>query len=938
MDRRTGRRAGWTAVVGAITVVVLAAGSAWAAPTAFGAAGAEPVVSTGTVVGAVTTTGTGDAVPGAWVALLRTRDLSLVSEVVADAGGSFSAEVEPGRYFLYLIDPSGRHATGFSGTPDQVSVTAGAVTAVAPTMALTTGSVTGIVTDALTHSPVAGAWAIALNGTNGMPEVGVMADSSGRYSLPELRTGRHRIVYLDPTATHSTVFSGGSPDAAGATPIDVTAGATTAADVAMPRQSAPLAFASLRGTVTEAGTTRALGGVLVIALRTTNYSLAGAAVTASNGRYRVNLQPGGSYKVAFIDTAGAHDMEWHQDRPYDAMASAASVTAPSTANAALDPDTGSLGGTVVDDETGAPIAGAWVLAIGATGSVRGAVTDAVGAYEVTGLPVGTYRAAVIDTVGHRALEYWNDSPDYLGADSFTITPSAEAAVDAGLSEPGPTPLLDDAVGWWNASSGLLADGSLPDLTGRGNDLTLHPGTDPATGPALVAPDPTRGRNLFSPGWDDMYLDTPDPETPVTAVDLAWEGDLGRVLTIDPGEQVNWLAHQGSTDDGTFSWAVGIVVATGQVTVARSTDGTTISSVTTAAAFPAGNQRGAVTVDPDTGDLTVYRQDFNAPVDDFDLPYTDPSWVVVDSVAGTGPLALLDSAAPIRHSSSMAPDRIDGDRAEGWFRALYRMRARDHVQGAAVAYFDVDRIADVPAWYVESGLPPVGGVEDAKATDITGRAGETWTIHDYMTTSYPIVVVDHPSLVFGNGSYAEAPVDDESFDLADGTDLSVWIVYAAPRVGGHSAASALVAFKDQGWASPGWRISGATSYTDGPRGTVADGTSAATNDAPAITEGATSISGFQLDRTPAEPGTPEDALTDTLRSYTDGVTMGYPTPTDALGSLSNPGAHLRVASYSDDGHATASFAFIGLAVFHRILTEDEIARLPAEFGLIVDAKP
>lgn len=676
----------------------------------------------------------------------------------------------------------------------------------------------------------------------------------------------------------------------------------------------------------------------MIALRSTDFALAGAAVSASSGRYRLNLQPGTSYKLAFIDTAGAHDMEWYADQPYDDMASAASVTAPGTANATLARSTGNVGGTVVDDETGQPIVGAWVLAIGATGAVRGAVTDEAGTYDATGLPVGTYRAAVIDTVGHRALEYWDDSPDYAGADTFTVTASTESAVDAGLSEPPPAPLLDAAVGWWSASSGLRPDGSLPDLTGRGNDLALHPGTDPATGPALVAPDPTRGRNLFSPGWDDMYLDTPDPEAPVTAVDLAWEGDLGRVLTIDPGEQVNWLAHQGSTDDGTFSWAVGIIVATGQVTVARSADGTTISTVTTAAAFPAGNQRGAVTVDPDTGDLTLYRQDFTAPVDDFDLPYTDPSWAVVDSVGGGGPLALLDSAAPIRHSSSMAPDRIDGDREEGWFRALYRLRARDGVEGADVAYLDVDQMTDEPTWYVENGLPPVGGVDEAKATDFAGRTGETWTIHNYMTTSYPIVVVDHPSLVFGNGSYAEAPVDDESFDLADGTDLSVWAVYAAPRAGGHSASSPIVAFKDQGWASPGWRISGATSYTDGPHGTVADGTAAATNDAAAVTDGATSISGFQLDRTPPESGAPDDGLTDTLRSYTDGVAVGYPTPTDALGSLSNPGAHLRVASYSDDGHATGSFAFIGLAVFRRTLTEDEVARLPGEFGLIADAKP
>lgn len=916
---RTSGRSLWlllVAVVATMSIAVPASATA-AAPAA---SSVVAVADSATVSGSVTTSGSGAPIAGAWIAFLRARDLTLAAQSVANGDGVYTAEVKAGEYFLYLIDPAGSHATGFWGAPDAIRVVAGQAATADPTMNLSTGSVSGVVSDDVSGSPIAGAWAIALS-AGGAPEVAARTDASGRFTLAGLRVGPHRIAYLDPTGTHISEFYPDARDAISSSEVIVATGADTTANVSLARQSLGPAFLALRGTVTESVSGTALPGVIVIAQRASDYRLAGAALTSASGRYRVNVSSG-SYVLAFLDPTGRHEMEWHADQPYNSMGAAAPVSAPSTTDATLNPTTGSLGGTVVDDPTGDPIKDAWVLAIGSTGQIRGTRTEADGDFSMSGLPVGTYRAAVVDAVGGRLLEYWDDSSDYEGAEAFVVTPSSAPQVVAGLSAPPPPGLMESTVGWWDVSTGLLPNGDLPDLSGNGNDLILRPGVAPAVGPALVTPDPVRGRNLFSPGWDDMYLDTPAPATDIAGIDVSWEGDLGRVLAISSGELVNWIAHQGSTTNGTFAWAVGIVIETGQVIVARSGDGTNVTTVTSSAAFPAGPQRGAVTVDAVSGELRLYRQAFGAPVEAFDLPYTDASWELIDTVQGGGPLALYDSAAPIRHSSSMQLDAVDWDFAEGWFKALYRLRVRDQATGVDAAYLDVDQIPEEPTWGIETALPPVGSVTKAKVTDFAGRVGETWTIHNYMTTSYPIVIVDHPSLVFGNGSYAEAPAVDGAWNLSDSSDLSVWVVYGTTRVGGHSTLFPLVARRDRAYPAPGWQLSGVTNDDVGARGIVADGSALGWSNPPPVREGATTISGFQVDR-----------ATDTIESFTDGISLGAPSDIGELGSLSNPDAPLRVASFSDDGHGSGSFAFMGLAIFDRTLTPEEIARLPYEFGLV-----
>jgi len=407
---------GYSGVKGAVTLT-------WAFPAA--------PLPTG-VSGTVTETGSGAPVAGAWVAVLRAADFSVAGGATADAGGNYSALVAAGSYYLYVIDPSGAHASSFFGAPTTVTVTTGSMVDKDPALASTRGSVTGTVVEDATGTPVGGAWAVALNASTGEPETGVVANASGQFTLSGLTAGNHLMVYFDPTGAHATEFYANSSTATGATPVVVPGGGSTVANDSMATQTITPGSANLSGVVTETGTNSQLGGVFVIALRAADFRLASAAVTNASGAYSLNVQSG-AYKLGFLDRAGRHSMEWHLNQPSSGIANAASVSAPAVVNAALDTNSGSMAGTITDDPSGTPIPGAWVLAIGPNGVAGGAITAANGTYTLAGLPAGVYRAVFIDPSGSHVQEYWSNSPSYAGANPISIAAGAATTISAAIT-------------------------------------------------------------------------------------------------------------------------------------------------------------------------------------------------------------------------------------------------------------------------------------------------------------------------------------------------------------------------------------------------------------------------------------------------------------------------------------------------------------------------
>jgi len=172
----------------------------------------------------------------------------------------------------------------------------------------------------------------------------------------------------------------------------------------------------------------------VVALRAADFAMARGAITNASGDYSLNVAPG-SYFVAFFDATAEHATEWFNDQPATGLAAATPVTAPGTADAALAVTRGSVDGTVTDADTGVPLAGAWVLAIGPAGPAGGAVTAPDGSYDIDGLVPGTYRVAFVDPQGGRRQEFWNDSTDYAGATVVAVVAGTGVTRNGALALP-----------------------------------------------------------------------------------------------------------------------------------------------------------------------------------------------------------------------------------------------------------------------------------------------------------------------------------------------------------------------------------------------------------------------------------------------------------------------------------------------------------------------
>lgn len=413
-----------------------------AVTTAEFAAALSNVVSTtvtpapGQAAGTVTESGSGDPLADIWVVALRTDDFQLVGSDITDAQGDYSLTLPPGAYFLYLVDSSGDHTSGFFGAPDQVVVASEATVDVDPALDPTKGTVHGTVTDAGSGDPLPGAWAVAVGGTPFGPEQIVAVDGNGDYTLGPLPTGDHFVAWVDPTGAHSPRFAPDSPTIQQATPVAVEAGVAATSDGALPVATPPPGGSTLTGTVTEEGTGSPLAGVHVIALTAADYTMARGAVTDANGEYSLDVAAG-DYKLEFVPSDGTHAMEWYDDLDLTGIADAVNATAPGVADADLPPLTGTITGTITDEETGDPLDGAWVMAIGPQGPAGGAIAGPDGSYTLSGLPAGDYHLVFVDGTGARQVEYWDGHPEFEGSDVLVVGGGASVTADAALAPPEP---------------------------------------------------------------------------------------------------------------------------------------------------------------------------------------------------------------------------------------------------------------------------------------------------------------------------------------------------------------------------------------------------------------------------------------------------------------------------------------------------------------------
>lgn len=224
-----------------------------------------------------------------------------------------------------------------------------------------------------------------------------LSDSAGAYSITHLPAGSYTLRF-DPRSAARTALV--SPASSGAQ--QVTAGQVAqvgAFDLSATPRSATKG--AIGGRVTDAAGGAGIGDVLVVitsvAPASDAQTFVSVARTEDDGTYASDPLLPGDYRVQFVTlfsevlTTTRYVGEFYDDAATIGEADPVTVAvgASATADAALSVG-GSIGGTVSGDGAG-PLADVLVIARDGAGAPRGlAVSDAAGAYTLSGLPAGTY--------------------------------------------------------------------------------------------------------------------------------------------------------------------------------------------------------------------------------------------------------------------------------------------------------------------------------------------------------------------------------------------------------------------------------------------------------------------------------------------------------------------------------------------------------------------
>ncbi|HMQ26612.1 MAG TPA: hypothetical protein PKA98_11545, partial [Acidimicrobiales bacterium] len=127
----------------------------------------------------------------------------------------------------------------------------------------------------------------------------------------------------------------------------------------------------LNGTVRDAVSDAPIPGAMVVALRTSDFSLGASAIADANGDFQTHAPPG-DYFYYLLDPEAGHDDGFFGAPLTITVSDGSNSTLPLT----MEPLRGAFSGTVTDQATGAGLGSVQVYAIGGPGLVASATTDA----------------------------------------------------------------------------------------------------------------------------------------------------------------------------------------------------------------------------------------------------------------------------------------------------------------------------------------------------------------------------------------------------------------------------------------------------------------------------------------------------------------------------------------------------------------------------------
>jgi protocatechuate 3,4-dioxygenase beta subunit len=466
---------------------------------------ATVAVTTGSISGTVTESGSGAALPGVLV-IAYAFTSSTTATTTSGAGGTYTTTGLPAdQYRLRFED----HTAGHIVKSTTALVTAGATTsnvnaALAPGGALS-GKITGI-----SGAPVSGVCA-SLIGQSVSTDAGGCSDANGNFQTTGAPAGSYKVSFTDTAGPYLLQYYTNTTTYAAATPVNVTIGHVT------PNINAVMARgATFSGTVTDSANNQPLSSICVTVWSSIGAWM-GQRCTDAQGHYTSPGLAPGSYKADYLDGNGTGYLEQFYNGKADlGSANAIAVTAGSDTpgvNAAMQLG-GSISGVVTDAATGGPIAGACAWASSATvNSYGGACTDAAGAYRVKGLRTGTY-----------TVQFTGSSVGYL---SKFYKDQDSTATPVTVAQGADTPNINQALAVGGTITGTVTAGGQPvhacvsasSLAGFGSACTAADGTYAIiglpSGAYTVEFDDASGQGYLPQFWD--HSPTSAGATPVPVV-------------------------------------------------------------------------------------------------------------------------------------------------------------------------------------------------------------------------------------------------------------------------------------------------------------------------------------------------------------------------------------------------------------------------------------
>ncbi len=466
----------------------------------------------GTLTGAVT-----DALSSAPIAAATIECVGVGTTTTNLVGRFLLPSVPTGTYTVNVT------ATGYvSASTIGVQITGNTVTTVSFALQRDIGAIGGVVSDARTAAPIAGA-----SVTCGAFLATTAAD--GTYLITQMPVGTGYAVSATANGYQGATSSG----------VSVSLGATTTVNLSL----TPL-LGAISGTVRDSATQFPIISAAV--------SAAGqSATTDREGRYRFDTVGVGSYTV----TASAAGYVGASRSSVEVLLNQTAVVDLNLTATA----TGSVAGTVRDAGTQGPIASATV-----TCGAMSVKTDASGAYTLSGVPVGTYSIGAAAggykwaTAGGVAIASQQTTTQDFG---LTRLPSTQGAQFEEIMVPGMSPAAGAAWGDYNGdgypdlfvSSGTSTQPSVSDtrLYRNNHDLTFTDVTTSLFGPlAVVERDGPAWADYNNDGLLDVLIacgagyERLYRHDPAGFVEVS--GDAGFPATPNAGRSIAWCDYDGDS--------------------------------------------------------------------------------------------------------------------------------------------------------------------------------------------------------------------------------------------------------------------------------------------------------------------------------------------------------------------------------------------------------